>query len=115
VPTTPRVWTIDDVQNDEDLRRYFRNQRKLITWLAREYASTAAQLSAMLKAHDDRARKRRRGRVVRPMALAAGVLILISKYLTASAKRFEVEYHDEIKASGRRVRRTDRTIHFGDD
>jgi hypothetical protein len=112
---TPRVFTIDDVQNDEDLRRYFANNRKLITWLAREYANSAAGLSAMLKPHDQRSRKKRRSKVVRPMALAAAVLILISKYLTLAAKRFEVEYREEIQASGRKPRRTNRTMNFGDD
>jgi hypothetical protein len=108
-----RIMTIDDVENDEDLKRYYNYQRKLITFLAREFANTAAELSAMLKAHDERAGKKRRGKVVRPMALAAGVLILVSKYVTLSSRRFAVEYQPEIDNNRRRPRRGAKTMNFG--
>lgn len=111
---TLRVMTIDDVQTDEDLKRYYAYNRKLVTFLAREFANTAAELAAMLKAHDEKAGKKRRGKVVRPMALAAGVLILVARYVTLSCRRFEVEYQPEIQANRRgRARRGRRTMDFG--
>jgi hypothetical protein len=100
--------TIDDVETDEDLKRYYAYNRKLITFLAREFANTAAELAAMLKAHDEAAGQKRRGKVVRPIALASGVLILVAKYVTLSARRFETEYQPEIDANRRGRRRTNR-------
>jgi hypothetical protein len=113
--STLRIMTIDDVQNDEDLKQYYAYNRKLVTFLAREFANTAAELSAMLKAHDERAPggKKRRGKVVRPMALAAGVLILVSKYITLSSRRFATEYQQEIEANRRRPTRGRRNFTFG--
>jgi hypothetical protein len=111
--STVRVMTIDDVQTDEDLQKYYAYNRKLLVFLAREFANTAAELSAMLKAHDERAGKKRRGKVVRPMALAAGVLILVGKYVTLSSRRFKLEYQPEIDANKRRPTRTRRSMNFG--
>jgi hypothetical protein len=111
--STLRVMTIDDVQTDEDLKQYYRYNRKLVVFLAREFANTAAELSAMLKVHDERSGKKRRGKVVRPMALAAGVLILIGKYVTLSARRFEREYDQEINSNRRRPQRGRKTMNFG--
>jgi hypothetical protein len=111
--STMRIMTIDDVQNDEDLKQYYAYNRKLVTFLAREFANTAAELSAMLKAHDEKAGKKRRGKVVRPMALAAGVLILVSKYVTLSSRRFATEYQPEIEANRRRPQRARRNFNFG--
>lgn len=112
--STMRIMTIDDVENDEDLKRYFAYNRKLIVFMAREFANTAAELSAMLKAHDDRSGKKRRGKVVRPMALASGVLILVSKYVTLSSRRFKLEYAEEIEsANRRRPQRGRKSMNFG--
>jgi hypothetical protein len=111
--STLRIMTIDDVETDEDLKRYYSYNRKLITMLAREFANTAAELSAMLKAHDERAGVKRRGKVVRPMALAAGVLILVSKYVTLSSRRFAAEYQPEIDNNRRRPQRGRKTMNFG--
>lgn len=108
-----RVMTIDDVQTDEDLKRYYAYNRKLVVFLAREFANTAAELSAMLKAHDERSGKKRRGKVVRPIALAAAVLILVGKYVTLSARRFETEYQPEIEGNRRRKPRGRRSMDFG--
>jgi hypothetical protein len=105
--------TIDDVQTDEDLKRYFAYNRKLVVFLAREFANTAAELAAMLKAHDERSGKKRRGKVVRPMALAAGVLILVGKYVTLSSRRFATEYQQEIESNRRRPQRGRKTMNFG--
>lgn len=113
--STLRVMTIDDVQTDEDLAKYYAYNRKLVVFLAREFANTAAELSAMLKAHDERSGKKRRGKVVRPMALASGVLILVGKYVTLSSRRFKTEYADEIEsANRRRPQRGRRSMNFGD-
>lgn len=111
--STLRVMTIDDVQTDEDLKQYYAYNRKLVVFLAREFANTAAELSAMLKAHDERAGVKRRGKIVRPMALAAGVLILVGKYVTLSARRFEREYQQEIEHNRRRPQRGRKTMNFG--
>lgn len=110
-----RIWTIDDVENDEDLLRYYSFLRKMMLSFARELANNAAELNAMLKAHDKRAGVKRRHKVVRPMGVAAGVLILVCRYITLSSKRFQVEYQPEIDAGrGTRKPRTgNRTIRFG--
>lgn len=111
---TVRIATIDEVNTDEDLKRYFAYMRKLIALLIRELAHAAGDLSAVLKAYDRKAGRRRRGKVVRPLALAAGVLVLVSKYITTAAKRFEVEYQPEIDSRRRGAhRRRDRTFTFG--
>jgi hypothetical protein len=112
--STLRIMTIDDVENDEDLKRYYAYNRKLIVFIAREFANTAAELSAMLKAHDERSGRKRRGKVVRPMALASGVLILVSKYVTLSSRRFKAEYAEEIdSANRRRPQRGRKSMNFG--
>lgn len=109
-----RIMTIEDVTTDDDLLNYYRYTRRLAHSLAREFAATAADLSAMLKAHDKRSGRRRRGKVVRPMALAAGVMMLIARYIALSAKRFQVEYQPEIEANKRRrPSPSGRTIRFG--
>ncbi|MEV6967603.1 hypothetical protein AB0M47_21110 [Hamadaea sp. NPDC051192] len=109
-----RIATIDDVQTDEDLIKFFQYQRKLMLMFAREYANTAAELSAMLKAHDKRAKVRRRHKVVRPLGLAAAVMMLICRYVTLAARRFQVEYQAEIQAANRRTSRAgNKTITFG--
>jgi hypothetical protein len=110
-----RVIPMDDVHNDEDLIAYFRYFIKLIAAMAREFASAAAVLSAMLRAYDEKAGKRgRRRKVVRPLALAAGVMVLVSKYLALSARRFQVEYAEEIAAAKRPRRQSSRSFRFGD-
>jgi hypothetical protein len=109
---TIRVMTIADVHNDQDLKDYYKYNRKMMTYLAREYAATAAELGAMLKAHDQRYGKKRRGKVVRPLALAAGVLVLVSRYITLSAKRFDVEYAPELDRAGRKKVAGSRTLNF---
>jgi hypothetical protein len=48
------------------------------------------------------------------MALAARVLILVSKYITLSARRFETEYQAEIEGNRRRPRARARSMNFGD-
>lgn len=109
-----RVPTIDDVETDEDLIHYFNHQRKMMMIYAREYASTAADLSAMLKAHDKRSGVKRRHKVTRPVALAAAVMLLVGRYMALAAKRFRLEYQPEIEAARGRVRRAgNRTMKFG--
>ncbi|NUR59424.1 MAG: hypothetical protein HOV87_12260 [Catenulispora sp.] len=108
-----RIATIDDVETDEDLVKFLQYNRKMMLVFAREYASSAAELGAMLKVHDKRSGVRRRHKVVRPIALAAGVMILICRYMSLAAKRFQVEYAPEIEAAGRRSRTGNRTIRFG--
>lgn len=107
-----RVMTIDDVNTDEDLKRFFKTTRSIVNALSMMLALAAATLKAMLKDYDKKAGKRRRGKVARPLALAAGTLILVSKFLTLAARRFDQEYNEEIAASGRR-RQQSRRIRFG--
>jgi hypothetical protein len=110
-----RIATIDDVENDEDLIKFLNNQRKIMLAFAREYANCAAELSAMLKAHDKKSGVRRRHKVVRPIGLAAAVMILICRYMTLASRRFQVEYQPEIDFHrGRGARRPgNRTMKFG--
>lgn len=108
-----RIMQIDDVETDEDLKRWYAQNRKAMNYFVREFASAAPQLAAMLKPHDERAGLKRRSKVVRPIALAAAVMILIAKYLTLSARRFETEYSTELRASRRRSPQPRRSMKFG--
>jgi uncharacterized membrane protein len=107
-----KVMTIDDVVNDEDLKRYFEYNRKTINFFAYQFAVAAASLKAMLKDHDKRAGRNRRAKVARPLALAAGIMVLVAKYLALSARRFDQEYATERQAAGRQ-RRAARSMRFG--
>lgn len=107
-----RIRTIDDVANDEQLKDMLKTFRQTVTLLCREFAHAAADLSAMLRVYDQKAGRKRRGKVVRPLALAAAVLVLVSRYVTLCAKRFEVEYAEEIAAHRRRARQP-RRFRFG--
>jgi hypothetical protein len=107
-----RVMTMDDVNTDEDLKRFLKTMRAMANALSMVFALAASQLGAMLKDYDKRAGKNRRGRISRPLALAAGAMVLVSKLLTLAARRFDQEYHNEIVASGRR-RREARRFRFG--
>lgn len=103
--TTIRLPEIQDVEDDVDLLLHIKQTRKACGKFARELANTAGDLSAMLKAYDEAAKKRgRRKKVIRPLALAAGVMILVSKYLALTGRRFTVEYAEEI-AAARAVRK----------
>lgn len=113
---TIRIMTIDDVETDEDLLQYFQYMRKLIIQLMREWANASSELSAMLKVHDDRAQAKRRGRVIRPLALAAGLCLVVGRYMTLASRRFKTEYAPEIEMNKNRRRRVSaRTIKFGDN
>lgn len=108
-----RVMTMDDVNHDADLKRFLKTMRNMANALSMVFAQAAADLSAMLKDYDKRAGRARRGRVTRPLALAAGAMILVSRLLTLAATRFEREYHAEITASGRRRRESRRFTFTG--
>lgn len=99
-----RIPNFENIENDEDFVRYLRQQRKMFAKAARELASAAANTAGILKAYDKASGKRRRGRVVRPMILAAAAATLICRYMALAASRFKVEYAEEI-ASGKRMRR----------
>lgn len=110
---TLRVMVIDDVTTDDDLKRYYEHNRKVANFFAFQFALAASSLRAMLREHDKRTGRRgRAARVARPMALAAGIMTLVAKYLALSAKRFEMEYAEELRAAGR-PRTKARTMKFG--
>lgn len=114
MPSQVKLTTIDDVANDEDLLRYYETHRRLLNYLSHQLAMAAASVKAMLRVHDKRpgGRAGRAARVARPLALAAAALILVSKYVTISARRFSLEYDEEITARRGR-RRTSRPFTFG--
>ena len=113
MPANLRIMVIDDVTSDADLKRYYEHNRKLINFFCLQFALTAAQLKAMLREHDKRSGQHRAASVARPIALAAGIMVLVSKYLALSARRFELKYQPELQAAGR-ARRRSRTLNFGD-
>lgn len=106
---------IEDVQNDEDLARYFKTMRKLMAIQAREMAAAAAEVSAMLKTHDQRAGVKRRHKIARPIAVNAALMILLGRNWALANRRFHLEYDAEIRGrSGRQRRHVRREITFGD-
>jgi len=107
-----RVMTMDDVQTDADLRRFLKTMRDMSNAVSMVFALAAADITAMLKDYDKRAGRNRRGRIARPLALAAGSMVLVSKLLTLAGRRFDQEYEQEIAASGRRRHESRRTFHF---
>lgn len=107
-----RVMTIDDVVNDQDLMRYYEHNRKMINFFGYQLAVSAAALKAMLRDSDKRSGLNRRAKVARPLALAAGLMVLVAKYIALSARRFETEYAPERRAAGRHRQRA-RSMRFG--
>lgn len=110
-----RVPTIDDVRTDADLVRLFQLHKRNINWLCHELALTAATIKAMLRDADRKAGKRRAARVSRPVALAAGVLVLVSKYMAVAARRFTTEYAEEIGHERRRSLSRGQSLRFERD
>lgn len=110
-----RLMTIDDVEDDADLRKCLRNNIKVATYLSIQLAMMAGTLGAMLKHHDKMFGKNRRRYVVRPILLASGVVMLIARFLRLAGKRFEIEYGPELQAAGRRKNKPrGRVMKFGD-
>lgn len=106
-----RVPSIDDVQDDEELRTYFKFFRKLCNLLSHQLAMAAAQIQAMLKEYDRVAKTRRAWKVARPIGLAAGLMVYAARLLTLAGKRFDTLYEAEIGAERSR-RRAQRSFRF---
>lgn len=113
MPANLRIMIIDDVTSDADLKRYYEHNRKMVNFFCLQFALAASQLKAMLREHDKRSGQHRAASVARPLALAAGIMVLVSKYLALSARRFDQKYQAELVAAGRAKRRN-RTLNFGD-
>lgn len=107
-----RLMVIDDVTTDADLKSWYEHNRKTINFFCLQFALAAAQIKAMLREHDRRSGHARAAAVALPIALAAGVMVLVSKYLALSARRFDQRYQPELSAAGRKPARN-RTLHFG--
>lgn len=100
-----RVPTSDDIATDADLARYIRAHMQIVNRLGYEYALMGAALRAMLKDADKAAQRNRRGRVARPLSMAAGTMILASRQLALVDRRFRESYAAEQQASRRRSQR----------
>jgi hypothetical protein len=73
--------------------------------LGYEYAVMSAALTAMLKDADKRAGQNRRRKVARPLRMAAGTMVLVSRQLALVERRFRELYGVELGAQKRRTTR----------
>lgn len=98
-----RIMTSDDIHTDADLARYIRQHQQILNRLGYEYAVGSAVVRSMLKDADKRAGQRRRYRVARPLAFAAGSMILGARQLALVDRRFREAYANELYRGGRRT------------
>jgi hypothetical protein len=102
---TVRIPTSDDVSSDVDLANYIRANMQILARLGWEYAVMSAVVRSMLKDADKVAGKRRRFKVARPLAMAAGTLALASAQVNLVNRRFREAYAAELQASRTHTRR----------
>lgn len=113
---TMQLRTVNEIENDNDVVDALKNNKRVCNTLAAHFAAFAGELGGALAVYDRQAGRRRRAKVTRRLAVAAGLQVLAARAMVAADRAFRTEYEPEISAARGRGPRRPRTsrVRFGD-